>query len=168
MRTVAGMSLVYLLVMAEPAGGMFPVGVVMRPMDDAPLLIPFVNAAEIHAVASLQSGDPFRQIDVVRHHQALPGRQPEKKLLMTAPDVIIRQHAADRSVPFDLYLALTVLERVGQYLVSLVDARNRNGFGWGLLRKVRRSDFSRSGFIVSNRQPVATIRDRDDNDGTNK
>jgi len=58
-------------VVFQPTGYMFPLRVVVRPVDLTSLFVPDVLAIEAYAIARLQPLDPLRQVDVVHNKNSL-------------------------------------------------------------------------------------------------
>lgn len=63
---VGWFSLIPLAAQLQPAVGMTPAGVAVRPVDDAAARVRLVLAAESDVVGSLQIGQARREVDVMR------------------------------------------------------------------------------------------------------
>src|SRR5512139_9856 len=105
-----GISLIGPAVVPEPAGGMVPLRIVVRPVDHAAFRVPFVLAIEGDRVACAQRFDALREIDVVGDQQRPPGIQPDDEALMPAAIGVVRQHLNHRPLPGQLLVAGTVRE----------------------------------------------------------
>ena len=79
----------------EPPRWVLATGIVMRPVDDAALVVPFVLAAELHGVAHCQTADPRSDVDVVSHQERLTGRKTQDETLVTPAVCVIRQDSVD-------------------------------------------------------------------------
>ncbi len=84
--------------MLQPAAGMAPVRIMMRPMHDAALLVPDVLAFEDDPISAFKAVDTGCEIDVVRNQHGMAMAGIEQKTLMTAALVVIRQHFHDTSL----------------------------------------------------------------------
>src|SRR5262245_50382238 len=75
--------LVGLPAMPDPAGLMLPLRIAMRPVHDAPLVVPFVDPVERDGVTDCETLDARRHIDVVRDEERLPGAERQDEALVT-------------------------------------------------------------------------------------
>ena len=97
---------------------MLAVRVVMSPMDQAALAVPFVHPAELQTIAFLQPGHPRRNVYVVRDQQRLSGGKSDYEPLMTAALIVIGQDANDCACAGDLDSALMFFVGRGERLVA--------------------------------------------------
>jgi len=97
---------------------MVAVRVVMSPMDDSALGIPLVLAAEGDSVSHTKGANPWRDVDVVRNQQSLPGSQFDNKPLMPASHIIVRQDLCDSPFALDLNSAGSCRQRSGEFGIA--------------------------------------------------
>lgn len=97
---------------------MHTIGIVMRPMDQAALAVPFIHPAELHPVAFLQPCHSRRDVYVVGDQQRLSGGESHYESLMTAALVVIGQDANDRAYAGDLDPVLMFFEGGGKSLIT--------------------------------------------------
>lgn len=92
---------VRLPVVPEPASGPPPAGVVVGPVDDPALVVPFVLSAERDVVTAFEVRDARCEIDVVAHEYAEPVSDREEELLVTRSVEVVAQDLDDTTVSFD-------------------------------------------------------------------
>ena len=74
----------------NPAPLQATAGVMVRPVNDTTMGIPFIATPQCYLVIACQ-WQAARQIDVVRHQQCVPAAQIQYETLMTRTIVIVRQ-----------------------------------------------------------------------------
>ena len=100
-------------VMFQPAIDMATGGVVVRPVDDAALGIPFVFTVELHKIALIQRINSRCHINIVGDQYRLARRQLNYKALMLAPFGVVGENFCDATLTFDLEITLLVFEGFG-------------------------------------------------------
>ena len=102
--------------MPDPAGLMLPLRVVMRPVHDAALVVPFVLAIERNDIAFLQRVDARRDVDVVGNQERPTGIQLEHESLVTIAHAVVAENANDPAFAGNLdtasALGIGVRERI--------------------------------------------------------
>ena len=111
-------SLISLTFVLEPAAGMSPSRVVVRPMNNAPIRIPFIHPTELHVAPLLNVRYTRRDVDVVSDKQGLPRPKFQDETLMPASIVVVRQHPLDHSLPFNLKVPRALFESALEDLVA--------------------------------------------------
>lgn len=89
-----------LATVANPATVLFTLRVPVRPVHQAALIIPFVNAAEADSITHANR-HALRQVEVVRNQQRLAPRQLQYEPLVPDALVIVRNQADDVAGIFD-------------------------------------------------------------------
>lgn len=89
---------------------MSPAGVVVSPVNDAPLRAPLILTPKRHLVSLSQAGYSRRDIDVMGDEQGLPRAEFQNETLMSAPLVVVRKDSPDHAPAFDLKIAGSPLE----------------------------------------------------------
>src|SRR5688572_14051477 len=79
----------------EPAPGMLALRIVMRPVHDAALVVPFVLAAELDEISFAQRLDARREVDIVRDQDSLAGIELEDEALMAVAEAVVAEDAGD-------------------------------------------------------------------------
>lgn len=82
-------SLVPLAVVFEPAADVLISRVVVRPVNDTALLIPFVFAKEFDIVTLAQCVDAWGKINIVRNQYGMVSIKSEYKSLMAIAIVVV-------------------------------------------------------------------------------
>jgi hypothetical protein len=85
---------------ADPATVLFTLRVRVRPVHQATLIIPLVNAAKADSVAHAD-GHALRQVEVVGNQQRLAARQLQYEPLVPGALMIVRDQADDDAGVFD-------------------------------------------------------------------
>src|SRR5262245_6530696 len=96
--------------MPDPTCLMLHLRVVMRPVDDAALVVPFVLAPEDDGVAYGQRFNARGDIDVVCDEEGLPGFERHDESLVPVALAVVAEDPGDSSRAGDLDSALPVLE----------------------------------------------------------
>lgn len=104
--------------MVQIAAGVAAPGVMMGPMQHAPLGAPFIFTREIDLIADTQRFDTRCQVNVVRNQQRVSGFQLDDEFLMAAALRVIRQDLDDLAGTIDLKVALLSIERLGDRVVT--------------------------------------------------
>jgi hypothetical protein len=73
----------------QPPRFVFPARIVVRPVNDAPVGVPFVFAVEFNRISRLQFRKSRSEIDIVRDEQRLFGAESKDEALMTSTDTVI-------------------------------------------------------------------------------
>ena len=81
----------------QPAVGMTPAGVAVRPVDNAAARVRLVLAAESDAVGDLQIGQARREVDVVRDQHRFSCAEVKDEALVAAAFGIVLQYFFDLS-----------------------------------------------------------------------
>ena len=118
--------------MLQPAADMRAVRIMMRPVNNPSLIIPFIFTIKLHEVAVLQGFDPWRQIDIVRDQHGLAGVELQNEALMAIAVAIISQCSENRSLAADLNIAPLVAVRIGDGIDS------RHGLNWRRLVRIEK------------------------------
>ena len=79
--------------MPQPAVGMAPLRIVMRPVDHAALRIGGEFAVELDGVAFADPADARREVDIVRDEQSPAARDSQDETLVPAAVIVVRQDA---------------------------------------------------------------------------
>jgi hypothetical protein len=79
--------------MSQPAVGMPPLRVVMRPVNHATFVVVGEFPVELDRVAFAYAGDARGQVDVVRNQQGPPAVETNDESLMTAAVIVIGKDA---------------------------------------------------------------------------
>jgi hypothetical protein len=80
----ASISLIGLTIVPDPARGVTPLWIGMRPVNHAPFRVPFILAIKGNRVPRAKRVDTLCQIDVVGHKNGSPGIQSNNEALMPA------------------------------------------------------------------------------------
>jgi len=95
----------------EPAADMTTVRIVMRPVDDAALIVPLVFAEEFDAVPGREAGNARREIDIVRDEQRLTGAERQNEALVSTAVVVVREKSLNLTLAAHLKVATALLIR---------------------------------------------------------
>ena len=98
--------------MLQPAGDMPAGRIVVCPVYDTALGVPFVFAEELNRVTFTQAVNPRRQVDVVADQQGLAGAESQYESLVPGAVEIVSQGLDDNALAPDLNPALTVGKRL--------------------------------------------------------
>jgi hypothetical protein len=90
---------------------MLPTGVMMRPVNDPTLVIPYVLAIEVHQIAFRETGNARGNVDIVGYEQRLPRCEPENETLMARLLQVIIENPDYRPFSLDLNVARVISER---------------------------------------------------------
>jgi hypothetical protein len=96
--------------MLQPARHMTAARIAMRPMNDTPLGVPLIFAAERDGIPYSEGKDSGSEIYVVGDKKSLTGTEFQDKALMARPVVIVRQNPDDDAVSFNLIAAIAFVE----------------------------------------------------------
>src|SRR5690606_17647935 len=91
-----------------PASHVPTLRVVVSPVNDTTLLVPFVLAVELHSIPFPQRIDSRREIDVVRDQKRVPRRQLEDEALVAAAFIVVAQRCRHRTDASNLNVASTL------------------------------------------------------------
>ena len=123
--------LIALSLMLQPTAHMSTARVMMRPMDDAAFMVPFVFTIKLHSVTALEIGNARREIDIVRDQERLTIHEFEDEALVAAAFIVIRQHLADDTLTRHLQIAFLIGEGMGNNRIAIrafgLLRRNRGG-----------------------------------------
>ena len=86
----------------------------VRPMDNAALLRPFVFAVKCYFIAFSQTLNLIGKIDIVCHQKRLAAGELQDKALMARAFIVIRQSFPYRALALNLNIALLVFKRLFQ------------------------------------------------------
>lgn len=86
----------------------------VRPMDNAALLRPFVFAVKRYFVAFFQAFNLIGKVDIVCHQKRLSAGELQDKALVARAFVVIRQGFPYRALTLNLNIALFVFKRLFQ------------------------------------------------------
>lgn len=95
----------------KPPGLVAPLRVVVSPMYHPTLRVPFVFAIEGHRIAPLQSGNSWREVNIVRNQHRMPRREGQNESLVPRPLVVIGQNFLHDPNPFQLAIAGLITKR---------------------------------------------------------
>ena len=85
--------------MLQPAGLVFALRVVVGPVHDAALVVPFVDAVELDRIADRQRVDARREVDVVRDQDRLPRTRSQDEALVAAAEAVVAEDARNAPAP---------------------------------------------------------------------
>ena len=89
---------------------MSPAGVVVCPMNDAPLRVPVILTSECQLISLSQARYSRRDIDVVGDEQGLPRAKFQDETLMPTSIVVIWKDSLDHAPAFDSKVAGVLFE----------------------------------------------------------
>lgn len=78
----------------------------MRPMYNAPFLIPFILPRELYGIAFAERADPCRYVNIVCNQKCLAGTKGNDEFLMLAANIVVWQQSCDDAFSGDLNIAL--------------------------------------------------------------
>ena len=81
--------------MSEPPHWVLSAWIVMRPVDEPTLRVPFVDTGECDQVSRPQGSEPRRDVDVVSEEKRLAGRKTQDEALVAGALVVVRQDPRD-------------------------------------------------------------------------
>jgi hypothetical protein len=90
----------------------------VRPMNDAALLVPLILSVELHKIAYFQGSNPGCQVNVVSNQQCPTRGQPQDKSLVARTVVVVGQELHDLTTSLYLKIALALFESFFQDRVS--------------------------------------------------
>ena len=102
----------------KPPCSMLAAGVVMRPVDDAALVVPLILPAELDRITHRQPADPGRDVDVVSYQQRLVGCETQDETLVTPAFRVIREDSIDNTRVRHRQSAPVIGEGIRDVLVS--------------------------------------------------
>jgi hypothetical protein len=97
--------------------------VLVRPVNDAALIIPCVFTGEFNRIAHFQPGQAWRQVNVVGNEERLSRIQAQDEPLMSVAVRIVRENADDLAVALDQDIAAAILESSGDDRVGRCGGR---------------------------------------------
>lgn len=85
----------------------------MCPVNETSFGIPLVFAIELYPVAHFDGRHAISQINVMCHHQSLPGSQLDDKSLVTTPIIVIAENSGHSALGLNLNVAFVLIECLG-------------------------------------------------------
>ena len=114
----AWLLLVHHAVVLQPTRDVQAIRVMVCPVDDTALCIPFILTIERHSIATLQCFDTGSEVNVMGDKQGLTRCKSEDKALMAASVIVVRQNSNDHTFAANLDAASLSLVRVGDCIVG--------------------------------------------------
>ncbi len=88
-------------------------GIMMCPVHDPSLWVPFIFSVKFNHVSGLEIWDSIRQINVMRNEDRLSGFKLENEALMFRTFQIIRENPLNSTTTLNLNITASLLEGFG-------------------------------------------------------
>lgn len=106
----------------QPSPWPAPARVVVGPMEDPALVVPFILPAKRDPVARPQVGKPGREVYVVADKQRLPRADPEDESLVSRAVIVVAKNTLDDAAAFD-HLPRAMLPVEPGDLIAILERR---------------------------------------------
>lgn len=92
--------------------------IVMRPVNESALFVPFVFSVERDGIASTEGGDSRGEVNVVGNQQRLSGFKTQDEALVAAAVIVIGKYLHDDAFTCDLNATLLFPERTRNRVIG--------------------------------------------------